>query len=238
LDLSVTVTSVTDKQGNVYFPVLPIQRFMDRTGSEQSFYAPGIIGGLDAVTVTVSAPIPQRIVFIHEYGGFAATVRVDAVSTRLGVGLVIDPGPITTTSADELLFAHAVSAWVRSVGTGFTPRGTCQQDMTADGLARTPGIYQASFANNSSDPWWAMIAAFRAEAPDGGSGTDGGAGDSGNSMNDSGPATAADASRGPLGANLGCGCGERAVYPGFLLAAIATAAFASRRRPRCRGVQV
>ena len=218
-------TSITDTQGNAYFPAFPILRGPFNYSS-QIWYSPSAAqAGPDTVTVTASENT-ALIVYVNEYTGFQSAA-LDVTSVSIGNGGPLSSGPVTTTAAVELLFGYAVSfGQVFNPPAGFITRGTCSADMTADRVAPTTGSLSAAFKGDIG-PWSAMLATFKNGSVDGGS-VDGGSVDGGSVDGGSVDGGSLDGGvRRPVIVDLGCGCHTGA---GPSLLGIVALLYAARRR--------
>lgn len=179
------VASMTDTLGHLYEPVSPLHYGGFNWQTQVWFARGGADGGVDALLVALDQP-GRAIVYFHEYGGFEAGVTLDGMSSAKGVGEEMNSGPLTTTSAPELLFAFGASfGTVGSAPPGFTPRERCSNDMSADLVASTPGTFTAVFLQPPG-AWTSTLLAFKVgDRADGGQ-ADGGQPDGGQAMPDGG----------------------------------------------------
>jgi hypothetical protein len=155
------VDSVVDDLGTAYSLTTP---FDGRPGdATRCYFAYGLApsGGGDAVTVTLSSPSTNFLeVRLHEYADISATSPFDTAVGSDGSDFGSDASvtPVTTTEANELIFAMVIDGTVAS-GTGFTGRGSDFADVTEDRIATTPGTYDA--LASPDDAWVSLVGVFR-----------------------------------------------------------------------------
>jgi len=154
---SVTVTSITDSQGNVY------QSGLGPTGwgttfHEQIFYAKNIFGGANVINIQMSG---SSSVFFEarafEYTGVDSISPIDAISTSTGFGTSMNSGSVGVASVGEILFAVGQSDTVSAVFTplsGFSLRpinsggGIIVEDKVAIAAVPTSASATASVSGN------------------------------------------------------------------------------------------
>ena len=158
-DATSTVQSVTDSAGNVYnLAVGPVTG----TGLRQSiYYAANIVGGSNTVTVQFNQAVAYPDIRILEYRGVRS---IDVTASASGSGTTTSVGPITTTSANELVFAaNTVSTGATAAGTGFTSRIITSPDLdiAEDMVAATAGSYTATCPIAPSGNWVMQVVAFK-----------------------------------------------------------------------------
>ena len=155
-----TVT-VSDTRGNTYTAATARQTW-GSNWSAQAFYASNILGGSNTVKATFGTAITSfGIVYLHEYSGLATASPVDASASAVGTSASMSSGAVTTTQANDLLFAAGASAnTVTTPGTGFTPRLTGFGNLTEDRVVTTTGSY-AGTATQNGTTWVMQLLAFR-----------------------------------------------------------------------------
>ncbi len=156
-----TVT-VSDSKGNTYTAGTARQTWGSNFSSEV-FYAPNIAGGANTVKATFGTALTSfGIVYAHEYSGLATASPVDVSASAVGTTASMSSGAVSTTSANDLLFAAGVSSdTVTTPGTGFTARLTGFGNLTEDRLASTTGSY-AGTATQNGTTWVMQLLAFKA----------------------------------------------------------------------------
>ena len=119
--------------------------------------------GSNTVTATFGTSIKSfGIVYLHEYSGLANVSPVDVSASAAGSSASMSSGAVTTTQANDLLFAAGASAdTVTTAGTGFTTRLTGFENLTEDRVATTTGSY-AGTATQNATAWAMQLVAFRA----------------------------------------------------------------------------
>ncbi len=161
------VVSVTDTKGNTYAPAVGPTVF-GGFATQSIYYAPNIAAAAangNSVTVTFNGAVPYADIRIAEYRGIAATSPVDGVAAAQGTSTSSSSGPLTTTSANDLLVAaNIVLSHTSSAGTGFTSRGITNPDgdILEDQIVSVTGTYTATAPIAPSDKWIMQLVAFRA----------------------------------------------------------------------------
>jgi hypothetical protein len=155
--------TIADNAGNAYTSAVgPTQTPGDGV-SAQIFYAPNVRAGVNIVTATFTTPITTRgVLYLYEYQGFDRLSPLDTTVAATGTALTIDSGPITTASANEMLFI-AVHSNARSVGR--FPRGTKVRqrkygNAAAELVAVAPGTYDVTAVSRGT-AWTIQVVAFR-----------------------------------------------------------------------------
>src|SRR4029077_4835862 len=86
---------------------------------------------------------------------------VDVTASNVGSSSSMSSGAVTTTTANDLLFAAGASdITVTAPGTGFTRRLTGWDNMTEDRLVTSTGSY-AGTATQNGTAWVMQLVAFR-----------------------------------------------------------------------------
>ncbi len=155
-----TVT-VSDTRGNTYTAATARQSW-GNNWSAQAFYASNILGGSNTVKATFGTAIKSfGIVYLHEYSGLATASPVDVSASAAGTSASMSSGAVTTTQANDLLFAAGASDnTVTTPGTGFTARLTGFGNLTEDRVVTTTGSYAGTASQNGST-WVMQLVAFR-----------------------------------------------------------------------------
>ncbi len=155
-----TVT-LTDSRGDAFVgvgsPVIWANGY-----SAQVFYATNIAGGTDTVTASFGTAVyPFGVLYIHEYAGISKTNPVDVTGSRSGASSSLNSGPVTTTSANDLIFGAGVSDnTVTAAGAGFKSRDFAYGNITEDLTGVLPGSYAAT-ATHVGNYWGMQVVAFR-----------------------------------------------------------------------------
>jgi hypothetical protein len=158
-DLTATVQSVKDSGGNSY--LLAIGPTSGTALRQSIYYAPGIVGGSNTVTVTFSQAAVYPDIRILEYRG---VTTLDVTAGASGSGTAASSGAATTTSANELIFgANTVATGNKTVGTGFTSRiiTVPDSDLAEDKIVTTAGSNSATATLTASGPWVMQMVTFR-----------------------------------------------------------------------------
>jgi PKD repeat protein len=156
-DTTASITSVGDSAGNAYHSA--ISTFRGAGMSQAIYYATGIAAGSDTVTVTFDRAASYPDLRVGEYSGVGAFDAGASASGSAGDG---DSSTVSTTNADDLLFAAGVSGGAFSAaGSGYTSRGiTANGDLVEDRTVTSTGSYNATGTNVG--PWLLQLAAFKA----------------------------------------------------------------------------
>ena len=160
------VQSVTDSAGNSYtLATGPVTGTLLR---QYIYFAANIKGGNNIVTVTWTAANMATTpdIRILEYAGVAAENSLDQTAQASGASATSQCGPVTITSANELIFAANTTsgaAGAPSAGSGYTSRIiTPNEDIAEDQLASAIGSYSATAPLATSGNWVMQMATFRA----------------------------------------------------------------------------
>jgi nitrogen fixation protein FixH len=162
-DATSTVSSVMDSKGNIYSPAIGPTR-QSGIQSQSIYVAPNIAAataGANSVTVTFSAAAPFPDIRILEYRGVSPTTPLDGAVGAIGTGTTSSSGPLTTTNANDLLFAaNTEDAITTGPGTGFTSRIISPQDanIAEDEVVTATGTYTGTAAMSSGNWVMQMIA--------------------------------------------------------------------------------
>jgi glucose/arabinose dehydrogenase len=133
--------------------------------SAQVFYAKNVLGGSNTVTATFGTAITSfGTMYIHEYSRLDKVNPVDVTASAIGSTAAMSSGNVTTTNANDLLFAPGASINnVNQGGTGYTTRSTAFGNRTQDRTVTTTGSY-AGTARQNGNAWVMQLVAFRADA--------------------------------------------------------------------------
>jgi hypothetical protein len=161
-DTTASVQSVTDSVGNSYaLAVGPTQT----TGLTQAiYYAKNVIGGNNTVTVRFKSSATFADVRILEYSGLDPVSPLDVTAAAVGNSALSSSGSVTTTVANELLFAANVVATGTTQSTSpFVVRiiTSPDGDVAQDAIVSATGSFNASASLSSPGPWVMQLAAFK-----------------------------------------------------------------------------
>jgi hypothetical protein len=164
-DATSTIASVQDSAGNTYYPAAALLRTGSGTGgnalSEAIYYASNIASGSDTVTVKFNQAAAFVDIRILEYGG-VSTLDVSASAT--GSSSTSSSGPVTTTTAYELIFAgNTVAPVTTGPGPGFTARIITKADgnIAEDEIVNATGSYTAAAPLSATGAWIMQMATFK-----------------------------------------------------------------------------
>ncbi|HYL94985.1 MAG TPA: IPT/TIG domain-containing protein, partial [Terriglobales bacterium] len=153
-DTTSTVSSVVDSLGNTYsLAAAPAHA----SGATQSiYYAKNIKAGSNTVTVNFSQAAAYPDIRVLEYSGASTTSPVDLTAAAVGSSTTASCGPVTTTAANELIFAaDTIATGTPGPGSGFTTRiiTSHDSDLAEDKQAATAGSYSATAPVSPSGYW-------------------------------------------------------------------------------------
>ena len=156
-DTTASIAGVSDSAGNTYLTAISTLRGAGM--SQAIYYATGVAAGSDTVTVTFDQAASYVDLRVSEYGGVGGFDAGTGGSGPTGDG---DSGAVTTTNADDLLFAAGMSGGAFSTaGSDYTSRVvTANGDLTEDRTVASTGSYHATATNVG--PWLMQLAAFKA----------------------------------------------------------------------------
>ena len=159
-DTAATIQSVTDTRGNAYsLAIGPTTG----TGIRQAiYYAKTIVAGANSVSVMFSQAAIYPDIRVLEYAGVSGLDKI-ASATGNGTGSTTC-GPITTTTANELLFAaNTVATLTTGPGANFTSRVLTSPngDIAEDRILTATGSYSASAPLAYVGPWVMQMVTFK-----------------------------------------------------------------------------
>jgi chitodextrinase len=163
------ISSVTDSRGNVYQIAVPSAS--DGNNHQAIYYARNInqaAGGSNAVTVTFSTAVNYPDIRILEYRGLDPVNPFDVGTSASGTSATASSGPVTTTSAHELIFgAGETTDTFSDAGDSFVSRVITAPDgdIAEDTVVHTTGSYSATAPLRISASWLMQVATFRATVP-------------------------------------------------------------------------
>jgi glucose/arabinose dehydrogenase len=162
------ITSVTDSAGNVYQLAVPTAR---GDGLSQAiYYAKNIkaaAAGTNSVTVTFNAPTQYVDIRALEYSGLDLVNPFDVGASASGTSNLASSGPVTTSTARELVVGAGMTAWAFSgAGTAFTTRiiTSPDADIAEDRFVTAAGSYSATAPLVGSAAWVMQVATFKASS--------------------------------------------------------------------------
>jgi len=166
-DSTAVVNAVTDASGNTY-TLAAGPTVLKGKLSQSIYYAKNILApaaGSNIVTVTFSDAAVSPDIRILEYSGADPNNPVDVTASKSGNSKTSRSGSVTTTNANDLLFAANI-VWTSTAvaGAGFTNRMITSPDgdIVEDRTVTTAGTYGATAPLNQSGPWIMQLIAFRA----------------------------------------------------------------------------
>jgi hypothetical protein len=164
-DTTATLTNVSDSAGNSY--QVAVDTFRGNGMSQAIYYATGINGGNNTVTVKFDQPAVYVDLRVTEYSGLASSNVFDTGTSATGNSSSASSGPATLTASNELLFGAGMTATsFTAAGAGFTNRVITSPDgdIVEDRVSDVPGPYNATAPLNSG-AWVMQLAAFKVAIP-------------------------------------------------------------------------
>ncbi len=164
-DTNAIISSVSDSSSNLYQVAVPT--FRSNGISQAIYYATGITGGSNTVTVQFNRAARFVDLRAAEYSGLNVLNVLDSVQSASGTSSNADSGAVVTTGTNDLLFGAGYTITGFSApGLGFAQRVITAPDgdMVEDGIAARPGSYDAT-ATLSTGVWLMQVAAFKADPP-------------------------------------------------------------------------
>jgi hypothetical protein len=158
-DVTSTIVSVTDTQGNVYSVAAPITRNANGPNSQAVYYAPNVKATTNKVTVMLSAAAWFMDVRVLEYAG-ALTLHTSA--SAAGTATTASAGPMSLSAGELVVAAGTTYGEFIGAGSGYTLRviTTPNSDLVEDLSTTTAGAVTATAPDDGS-PWVFQAAAFR-----------------------------------------------------------------------------
>lgn len=160
---STTATcAVTDNLGNTYTPIPgSLATSVGFGGRGQWFWAPVTTGGACTVTMTVSASVGDRELYIHEFSGLDTASQPDASNAATGTGSNPTSSLTTVGNPTLLLAGAASSAGTLTPGAGYTVGFAQNGDTTQYKNATPAGATSVPFVDASSGNWLISMASFK-----------------------------------------------------------------------------
>jgi IPT/TIG domain len=161
-DTTATVQSVTDSAGNTY--ALAFNPTVGTGISQAIYYAKNIVAAVsNTVTVTFSVPAVSPDVRLLEYSGINTVTPLDTVGGDSGTGTTLDSGPITTSTAGDLVIAGStVGGIVSAAGPIFTTVTSTPNGLSVEHLVGPAAeTLNATATQDLSMNWVTQAVAFR-----------------------------------------------------------------------------
>ncbi len=160
-DSNVTVSSISDSQGNVFTEV-GSQLTSPGGARSRVYFAKSIKGGPDTVTVTLSGKSSWIELYLSEYSGIDPVNPIDAQAGASGNAGAVSSGSVTTTVAGDVIYGFCVGDWACTVGSGLTARSTFNNNLVEDKAVANPGSYAATAS--ATKGWTMQLVALKAAA--------------------------------------------------------------------------
>jgi hypothetical protein len=162
--------NVTDSRGNSYRQAVRLDVTVDAPAGDTLalFYAENVGGGANTVTVSQSTGTTLRFAIL-EYSGVATVNSFDVGTAAQGTSASPSSGTVSTTASGDLVVGAIVSAdsEAYTAGSGYVlrdavPSSPASKLATEDRVQSAAGAASATAALSGSNPWGAVVAAFRA----------------------------------------------------------------------------
>ena len=164
--------SIHDSRGNAYRLAVQLSVTVDAPNGDSIaiFYAEKIAAGSNTVTISDSQQATLRFA-IFEYSGIASSASFESAAAAQGTGSALNSGAASASAGDLVLGAFATAdPRGYTPGSGFriessVPAEPGSKLMVEDLVQASAGSAVATALLNSSDPWGAVLATFRAGTP-------------------------------------------------------------------------
>ena len=166
-DATRLVSSVTDSKGNTYTAALGPKVNSAGGLSQSIYYAKNIAAaaaGTNTVTVTFNGAAAFPDIRILEYSGADLTAPLDVTAAGTGNSATSATVAVTTTNANDLLFAaNIVATGTTGPGAGFTSRTITipDGDIAEDRLVTVTGSYSVTAPVSPTGQWIMQMVAFK-----------------------------------------------------------------------------
>jgi uncharacterized repeat protein (TIGR01451 family) len=165
------IFTVSDSRGNTYRQAVQLNVTLDTPHGDTLaiFYAENTRAGANTVTVSDTISGASLRFAILEYSGVALANSLDGTAAAQGTNAAPTSGSTTTIASDDLVLGAIMSADARTftAGSGFVirdrlPAAPGTRLIAEDRIQPAAGTANANATLNSSNPWGAVVAAFRA----------------------------------------------------------------------------
>jgi hypothetical protein len=157
-----TITSISDTQHNTYQIAVGPTMTPSYDESQTIFYACGIAGGANSVTVAFADDNQDPEVRVVEYSGAQATGCYDTSVANTGSGTAVDSGTMTAGAGELLVAADKVYNLTSEPDPSYAMRLKSDfGDIVEDRPAMTAGSYHATATENIAGVWVMQLATFR-----------------------------------------------------------------------------
>jgi hypothetical protein len=156
-DATSDIASVNDSAGNTYSVAADTAR--GDGVSQAIWYAPGIVGGDNTVTVTFTGAVPYADIRIAEYAGLDQANPFDSAASATGTDGTASSGAVTTAAPGGLVFGAGITTGAFSNAAGALTTRTITSpdaDILADGVLTADGPRAATAPVTGN---WVMQAA-------------------------------------------------------------------------------
>jgi hypothetical protein len=158
--------SISDSAGNVYLPAIGPISDPAQEVTAYVWYVPNAVGGPNTVTLTQGGFGAAMEIHISEWSGVDKVSPLDQTSFARGTGTLASSGAITPSMNGELIFGYGFVNQDASSGAGFTPLSFVNGDLDEYQIQTIAAPVAATFTQES-DTWFAMVASFKPDNPDG-----------------------------------------------------------------------
>ena len=164
--------TVTDSKGNSYRQAVQLDDTLDAPNGNTLaiFYAENVSGGANTVTVSDIGSSTLRFAIL-EYTGVATANSLDVIASAQGSSTSANSGNATTTANGDLVLGAIATADVASFtapsGVQIEERVPAENTklIAEDKIQTSAGTASASATLGGTDPWGAVLAAFKKAHP-------------------------------------------------------------------------
>jgi hypothetical protein len=164
-----TIASVTDTQGNIYYPATSLDRMTDGGGNGDGliiYYSPNIYSGSNTITVATSSAVDFFAISILEYSGIGLLNPLDVTSSVILNGLHVSTsastGFINTTNANDLVIgAFCLFNGPSSSDPDYSVRSNFYTILVQDKIVSSIGSYTSTAVSLNDSGWIGQIVSFK-----------------------------------------------------------------------------
>jgi len=146
----ITFVGLSDTAGDTFTQIAP--EADSPNFAARAFLATNVKGGSTTVTCTAASGPTSTEIYVTELKGVNSSAPIDKVFS-LGGSTSPASGSLTTTNANEFLWAYIISGQVANAS-GWTPLSNFDGNLVTSRTQATPGAVQASFSVSQD---WTLI---------------------------------------------------------------------------------
>ncbi len=157
--------TIADSAGDTFVIAIGPVNDASQDVTEYVWYVASAKGGADTVTVTPSSADALEL-HVSEWSGISSASPVDQTASANGQGTSVSSGSKTTTQSQELIYGYTCVSGTAAAGAGFTSLTLVDGDEDEYRIQGTAGSVAATFSQNSSGSWSALMVTFKAGSTD------------------------------------------------------------------------